>query len=80
MRAFLFSVAALLLFSVLPAQEPPPDAVFLGGKILTVDAGFTVREAFAVRGGKIVAVGTTAEIRRLAQPGKTSTHELGGQM
>ena len=51
MRAFLFSVAALLLFSVLPAQEPPPDAVFLGGKILTVDAGFTVREAFAVRDG-----------------------------
>lgn len=80
MRAFLFSAVALLFVTVLPAQEAPPDAVFLGGKVVTVDAGFTVREAFAVRGGRIVAVGTTAEIRRLAQPGKTSTHDLGGKM
>jgi len=80
MRAFLSSAAALLLFSTLAAQEAPPDAVFLNGKVVTVDAGFTVREAFAVRGGKIVAVGSSTEIRRLAREGTTRAHDLGGKL
>ena len=61
------------------AQEAPPDSVFFGGKVITVDAGFTLREAFAVRGGKIVAVGTSAQMRALARAGTTQLHDLGGK-
>lgn len=60
--------------------EAPPDAVFVGGKVLTVDAGFAIHEALAIRGGRIVATGSTASIRALAAPGRTTVHELGGRM
>jgi predicted amidohydrolase YtcJ len=45
----------------------PPDAIFYNGKIITVDSGFTIAQAFAVRGGEYVAVGTDAAIRPLAR-------------
>lgn len=74
-----FAAVSLLGFSGLSsAQEPAPEAVFFRGKVITVDSGFSVREAFAVRGGRIVAVGTDAQIRALAKPGTTS-HDLGGR-
>lgn len=44
----------------------PPDAIFYNGKIVTVDAAFTIQQAFAVRGDEYVAVGTNARIRALA--------------
>ncbi len=37
----------------------------VNGTVLTVDPQDSVKEAVAVAGGKIVAVGTNAEIRRL---------------
>jgi predicted amidohydrolase YtcJ len=45
-----------------------PDAVYYNGKIITVDSSSSVREAFAVRGDRFVAVGGNAEIRALAGP------------
>jgi predicted amidohydrolase YtcJ len=45
-----------------------PDAVLVNGKILTVDAQFSTREALAIRDGKILALGSSAEMRRLAGP------------
>jgi predicted amidohydrolase YtcJ len=71
-----FSFAAA--FAV--AQEPVPDAVFFGGKVITVDGGFNIREAFAVRGGRIVAVGSNAQIRALARNDAARLHDLRGRM
>jgi predicted amidohydrolase YtcJ len=45
-----------------------PELILLNGKVLTVDAQFTIAEAVAARDGKVLAVGTTADIRRLAGP------------
>lgn len=42
------------------------DLVLLNGKVVTVDPSDTIAEAVAVRDGRIVKVGSTAEIRRLA--------------
>ena len=42
------------------------DIVLLNGQIVTVDNNFSVREAVAIRGGRIAATGSTAEIRKLA--------------
>src|SRR5579884_2018416 len=62
----------VLVVGVLPAAmstthaaEQPADLVVLQGKILTVDAQFTVAEAVAIRDGVFVHVGTNAEVRKL---------------
>ena len=47
-----------------PAPVSPADAVYTSAKVLTVDSGFSTAEAFAVTGGKFVAVGTKADIQR----------------
>ena len=43
-----------------------PDLIFHHGRILTVDPAFRAVEAMAVRGERIVAVGTNEEVRKLA--------------
>src|SRR3984893_17628602 len=55
-----------------------PDVILTNGKILTVDKDFSIRQALAVRDGKILAVGTNAAIERLAGP-KTQRMDLGGK-
>jgi len=70
---------ALLAASLASAAiAQPPDLVLLDGKIVTVDAGSSLREAIAIRDGKILRVGSTAEIRRLAAP-ETRVVELRGR-
>ena len=71
-RFFLIPVA---LSTSLLAQDA--DAVLINGKILTGDAAFSTQQALAVRGGKIAAVGTTAQIRKLAGT-KTKVIDLDG--
>jgi predicted amidohydrolase YtcJ len=49
-----------------PAVSASSDLILINGKIITVDAHDSVAEAVAIQGGKIVAVGTNEEIRKLA--------------
>jgi len=46
----------------------PPDLILSNGKIVTVDERFTVAQAVAVRGDRVVAVGSNQDISRLAGP------------
>jgi predicted amidohydrolase YtcJ len=55
-----------------------PNLVILNGKVLTVDAQFTVAEAVAMRDGRILAVGSNAEIKRLVGP-QTRIVDAGGR-
>jgi predicted amidohydrolase YtcJ len=48
------------------AQQPAPDLVLTNGKIITVDDRFSIAQAVAIRGERIVAVGTTQAISRMA--------------
>ena len=43
-----------------------PDAIYINGKIITIDPRFTIAEAIAVTGGKFEAVGKNVDIQRLA--------------
>ena len=52
----------------LPAQEVPPDLVLLNGKVVTVDERFSVVQAVAIKGDRIVRVGTDQDVTRLAGP------------
>jgi predicted amidohydrolase YtcJ len=74
--------AAVLVFVVLlltlPAWSQNADTVLLNGKILTVDNQFSTRNALAIREGKIVAVGGSAEMKKLAGP-KSRVIDLQGR-
>ncbi len=59
---------AILLCLAAPAWAQVPETVLLNGKVVTLDARSTTQEALAVRDGHITAVGTTADIRKLAAP------------
>jgi predicted amidohydrolase YtcJ len=59
-------------------RESPPSHVFHTGKIVTVDPQFRTVEAMAIRDGRIVAVGTNADVRKLAGP-DTQQVNLGGK-
>jgi predicted amidohydrolase YtcJ len=76
----------LVLFVALPLATPgtsaqhstPSDLLLVHGVILTVDTHDTVAQALAVLGGRIVAVGSDAQIMALAGPG-TQVIDLHGR-
>jgi predicted amidohydrolase YtcJ len=75
-----------------PPGTNDPDLVVFNAKVYTVDAGLPRAEAFAVKHGRFVAVGSTADIKGLAGkntrtfdaqqmtvvPGFTDTHNHAG--
>jgi predicted amidohydrolase YtcJ len=56
-----------------------PDLLLVNGNFWTVSAAAPKAEALAIAGDKIIAVGTTAEILRLATP-KSLTIDLNGKL
>ena len=70
-------LAALIAIST-AVWSQTADTVLLNGKILTVDSQFSTREAIAIRGGRILGTGSTADIRKLAGPA-TRTIDLQGR-
>jgi len=75
----LFAVAIASASAILRAQQPAsapgsgaasaaPDLILTNGKIMTVAERFSIAQAVAVRGDRIVAVGTDQEVVRLARP------------
>jgi len=62
-----------------PAQTGPADLVLSGGKIYSVDPAHSVASALAVKDGKIVFVGSTADAQKWIGPG-TKTEQLGGRL
>jgi len=55
------------------------DLILLHGKVVTVDRAFSVRQAIAVKGDRLLRVGTDEEVVRTRGPG-TTTIDLGGKM
>ncbi len=55
------------------------DAIYVNGNVITVDSAKPYAEAFAVSNGRFTAVGSNAEIRRLATPG-TKVVDLKGMV
>lgn len=76
-RSVLVLVIGLLILAAGTVHAQPtvpplvlhyPELALINGKVVTVDDGFSIRDAVAVRDGKILAVGTTADIRALVGP------------
>ena len=60
------------------AVKAPADLVLRGGKIVTVDGDFSIREAVAIKDGRFLAVGTDRDVRPLIAPG-TRVIDLAGR-
>lgn len=71
----------LLIGCAGPAEErpEPADLVLTHGKIVTLDDAVPTAEALAIRGGKVVAVGTDAEIEPYVGEG-TEVLDLQGRL
>ena len=76
-------LSALLLLSsvVLAGQNPPTPAtlVLRNGKVVTVDAAMPEAQAVAIRGDRIIAVGTNQAIQPYVGP-STQVIDLRGQL
>ncbi|MEI6739044.1 MAG: amidohydrolase [Gemmatimonadaceae bacterium] len=77
-RRLAMAVPALLMAAILVARlvaQPTTRAatqatlLLLNGRVITVDSAEHVTQAVAIAGDRILAVGTTAEMERLAAPG-----------
>ena len=87
-KKFQMGVLACLMLGIcsgfLVAQSLPSevihyaDIVFYNGKVLTVDEGFSIREAVAIRDGKFLAVGDSRAIEAMAGP-QTRKVDLDGR-
>ena len=79
-------IVLTVLFGCEPSSGPegvapdsaPADQVFINGHVLTVDEDFSVAEAIAVQGDRILGVGTNEEILALVGP-TTQTTDLDGR-
>ena len=76
-RAILL-VLALFAAAAGPASAQAPDTVLVNGKIVTVDDRFTIAQAVAIKGERILKVGTTAEVEALRGP-QTRVIDLAGR-
>jgi predicted amidohydrolase YtcJ len=61
-----------------PPRPPAPDLVLFNGKVITVDAQFSIHEAVAIAGDRILAVGDTERMKAVAGPA-TRMVDLGGR-
>ncbi len=85
-RAFLeasgFTAATMLGASWLSSakafeDDPTPDLIVINAKVATMDPRLPAAQAFAIRGGRFTAVGSTTEIKSLAGS-KTRTYDAKG--
>ncbi|MCU0917989.1 MAG: amidohydrolase, partial [Planctomycetes bacterium] len=72
-------VTGLLLTLAGAAFAAGPDLIVFDGKIVTVDAGFSVHQAMAIESNRIVALGRNDEIVKL-KTDRTQMLPLGGKM
>jgi predicted amidohydrolase YtcJ len=75
----LSSLVAALVLSTAPLIAADADLILHSGKVVTVDSTFSIAEAVAVKDGRIVAVGRTADVLARERGSKTQVIDLKGQ-
>ncbi len=61
-------------------KKEKADLVIINGKVLTIDKDNPVSEAVAVKGEKILAVGTSSQISRMIAEGRTKVIDAAGRL
>src|SRR6266508_3043202 len=65
-RLSYFAAAFIVTSPISIASAQTADTILFNGKILTVDKDFSTQQALAITDGKILAIGTSATMRKLA--------------
>ena len=73
------ALVAVFLLSAAPLIAADADLILHNGKIVTVDAAFSIVEAVAVKDGRVVAVGRSADVLTRERGQKTQVVDLKGQ-
>ena len=72
------SLLCLLFLANILAADEEADLILHHGKFVTVDKDFSIAEAIAIRGERIIAVGTNEEVLKTKRE-KTRVVDLGGK-
>jgi predicted amidohydrolase YtcJ len=72
------AISVALLAGMAFGQQAAPDLILSNGKIVTVDERFTIAQAVAIAGDRILTVGSNQEIAKLAGP-QTRRMDLAGR-
>src|SRR5919202_3945190 len=78
-KVALIALLNVLLSVAARGQQAPADLILFGGKVFTGDPARPSAEAVATRGERVIAVGTSAEVKRLAGA-TTRVVDLGGRV
>lgn len=79
-KKWFYVLVCISLFIIISCGRPAPaDLVLRGGKVVTVDEEFSVHEAVAVRGDKLVFVGSNEDIEKYILP-STTVIDLEGKL
>src|SRR5947207_217919 len=77
--SMLIAFATTLCIGCLAIGQPPSaDVLLLNGRLFTADPSRPYAEALAIRGDRIVALGTSASIESFAGP-RTTRIDVGGR-
>lgn len=77
--ACLFALCCALDFEPLPLHGATADLILHGGKVVTVDAQFSIHQGIAISAGRILATGSDAQMLQFKGP-KTELIPLAGRM
>ena len=69
-----------MIMTIMFAQKEKADLVIINGKVFTIDKDKPLAEAIAVKGEKIIAVGSTSEISSLIEKGSTKVIDAQGRL
>ena len=72
--------AAIMTITVACTPKEKADIVIINGKVLTIDKENPIAEAIAMKGEKVIAVGTTSSINSLIEKGKTEVIDAHGRL
>jgi hypothetical protein len=78
-RAAAISVLLTALSMTSTAIAQPADVLYVGGDIVTIDDARPTAEALAVKDGKILAVGTRADVEKAHKGAPTKVVDLAGK-
>jgi predicted amidohydrolase YtcJ len=79
-KSILSLLAAIMILTASCSTKEKADLVIFNGKILTMDVNNPVSEAIAMKGEKIIAVGTDTEIESYIDQGKSKVVDAAGRL
>lgn len=77
-KNFLFFIIAIFFLTSCKEEQLVADLIFLNGKIVTVNKDFAIASALAIKGDKIIAVGSNKKIKKFSR-GKAQVINLKGK-